>query len=197
VQNKNLWDTYDWSHRGEEWTRSEAWKQGLIRDYLEPNIPERSRVVEIGPGGGRWTDVLYQRASHVTVVDVSETALSICRQRFQHATNVDYVLSPGDRIPVESDSVDTVWSYDVFVHINALNARGYVQEIARILRPGGRAVIHHPGTQSFDERRRRWRSDLTDAMVVSFAIESGLLVQAQTREYVNDGDVMSILEKPR
>lgn len=196
ADNKALWNTYDWSHRGEEWTKNFAWKTGLIENYLQPNVAEGGRVVEIGPGGGRWTQVLKNRCAHVTVIDVSEKALTICRERFREDSNIEYLLSDGRTIGVPTESTDAVWSYDVFVHINPVDARNYFEEIHRILKPGGRAVVHHPDEMSGKDRERRWRSDLTGTMVLGFASAAGLRVVSQTREYVNQGDALSVFEKP-
>ena len=56
--NKERWGGWDWSRHGEEWTVSAEWKQALIADVLFPTIPEGGTVLEIGPGAGRWTEVL-------------------------------------------------------------------------------------------------------------------------------------------
>lgn len=196
AENRALWNTYDWARGGEEWTPDTEWKTGLIRDFLEPNIPPRSTVLEIGPGAGRWTAVLQQRAAKLQVVDLSEKALDLCRTRFVFADNIEYLLGDGHTIAVRSSSVDAVWSFDVFVHINPLDARRYFVEVARILKPGGRAVVHHPGTHGFAWRKARWRSDLTAGMVRAFVRECGLDLITQTGAYVNKGDVLSVIEKP-
>ncbi len=55
--NKVLWNTYDWSMRGEEWTknaaRPEEWKRSLIEEFMIPYVPENAVVVEVVPGAGR------------------------------------------------------------------------------------------------------------------------------------------------
>lgn len=92
--------------------------------------------------------------------------------------------------------VDAIWSYDVFVHINPIDARSYFCELRRVLKPGGRAVIHHPGPPPPGAQERPGtRSDLTDQMVLNFGRENDLELLAQTREFVNVGDVLSIFWK--
>jgi SAM-dependent methyltransferase len=196
AENRAAWNTHDWTQGGEEWTRDIEWKAGLIRECLEPNIPPGSTVVEIGPGAGRWTAVLQRRAAKMHVIDVSERALSLCQDRFAFTGNIEYLLGDGRTIPLPGSSIDAVWSYDVFVHINPLDARSYFAEVARILKPGGRAVVHHPGFPGFASRRARWRSDLTAGMVDTFIRECGLHLVSQTTAYVNEGDVLSVIEKP-
>jgi hypothetical protein len=73
---RRRWSRYDWSARGEEWNASPEWKQALVRDVLERWIPAGGAVLEIGPGGGRWSAVLAARASQLVLVDVSERPLA-------------------------------------------------------------------------------------------------------------------------
>ena len=50
--NKFIWESWDWSGQGEEWSPSAAWKKSVIDTLLIPNVPAGSVIVEIGPGGG-------------------------------------------------------------------------------------------------------------------------------------------------
>jgi ubiquinone/menaquinone biosynthesis C-methylase UbiE len=193
ADNKIQWNTYDWTKLGEEWTRSAEWKQQLLNRFLLPNIPAGSTVLEVGPGGGRWTEHLLERCARVYVVDVSERVLQVCRERFSQANNIEFLLTGGHNLDVADGSIDVVWSYDVFVHINPNDTRGYFEEFRRVLRPGGQAVIHHPGMPDPAAKvRTGWRSDTTERQVLSFAAEMGLSVVSQTRELVNTGDVLTI-----
>jgi ubiquinone/menaquinone biosynthesis C-methylase UbiE len=197
AENKQLWNGYDWSKRGEEWTKTPEWKEAVVTRFLLPNVPEGVSVLEVGPGGGRWTEILQRRARQLYVVDVSEQAIQLCRERFRTCSNIEYFVGTGSTLPVPSSSVEVIWSYDVFVHVNPLDARGYFREFQRILKPGGTAVIHHPGSSNARKYREgAWRSDLTDAMVLDFARENGLEIVSRTTELVNEGDVLSVLRKP-
>src|SRR5215813_6947936 len=40
ADNKNLWNTYDWSRLGEEWTKSDEWKQQVVTEWLLPHFSE-------------------------------------------------------------------------------------------------------------------------------------------------------------
>lgn len=200
ADNRTLWNSYDWSNRGDEWTKgldAEAaarWKQRIIDDLITTNIPRDGVVLEVGPGGGRWTDILRTMAKKLYVVDVSDKALKLCRERFQASSNIDYLLSDGRTLAVPDRAIDAIWSFDVFVHINPQDTRGYFREFSRVLKPGGRAVIHHPGAASAG-RSSAWRADTTDEMILEFCRENGLRVVNQSTELVNQGDVLSIIDK--
>ncbi len=94
----------------------------LVEEVLLPNLGDARAILEIGPGGGRWSEVLQPRAVRLVLVDVTQRALDLCRERLDGAANVEYVLSEGTAFPdVEQASIDWVWSFDVFVHIAPLD----------------------------------------------------------------------------
>jgi len=194
--NRTWWNTHDWSRLGEEWTPSEEWKKAVVSRYLAPYMPEGVPLLEIGPGGGRWTEVLQARASMLYVVDVAEAALSACQRRFARCTNINYNLGTGNTIPLPDESVCGVWSYDVFVHVNPADTLSYFREFCRVLNRGSYAVIHHPGAVGAAERAQAHRSDLTDGMVRRAARETGLEVVLQSSELVNVGDTLTVLRRP-
>ncbi len=167
----------------------------IVDRFLDPFVPKGGAVVEIGPGGGRWTEVLNARASHVYVLDVADAPLRVCRERFSQEPTISYVRGDGRTIPLRSGSIDALWPYDVFVHANPADARSYMEESGRVLRGGAYAVIHHPGRGSTSERAQHHRSDLTDHMVREFAAANGFEVVLQTNELVNDGDFLTVLRK--
>jgi SAM-dependent methyltransferase len=180
--NRQRWNHWDWSSAGEEWTASVEWKQALIDDVLERLIPDRSVLLEIGPGAGRWSRALLPRATRLILVDVSSRALELCRAEFAGATNVEYVLSAGSDLPgVASNSVDAVWSFDVFVHIAPADQAGYLREISRVLRSGGVAVIHHADGRNLGQlpSRQGWRAPMSRGLFAALATETCLSVERQ------------------
>ncbi|HEV3093393.1 MAG TPA: class I SAM-dependent methyltransferase [Solirubrobacteraceae bacterium] len=181
-ENRQRWDGWDWSNGGEEWSASPEWRDALIDDVLARWIPHDRAVLEIGPGAGRWSQALMERASSLILVDVSERPLELCRSRFQDAENLEFVLSSGADIPGIADgSIDAVWSFDVFVHIAPLDQASYLSEIARVLTPGGVAVIHHSDgrNRGLIPSRHGWRSPMSRGLFASLASRSGLLVERQ------------------
>jgi ubiquinone/menaquinone biosynthesis C-methylase UbiE len=176
ARNREVWSFYDWQTKGEEWSASAEWKAALIAEVLEPNVPEGGTTLEIGPGAGRWSEVLRDRAEKLIVVDVAERALEMTRERLGANGNVQYLRSSGSTLPgVPDGSVDAIWSFDAFVHITPRDVAGYLTEIARVLRPGGTAVIHHSGERD----PRFWRSPMSAALFAGLARERDLEVRRQ------------------
>lgn len=183
--NKMIWESWDWQAQGEEWTPSDEWKQSVIGQILRKHMPENGRLVEIGPGGGRWTEELQARANHLTAVDISEECLRVCQERFKGHDHIDWVLTPGNELPgVEDGSTDAIWSFDVFVHINRAEVEGYAKEFARVLKPGGVGVLHHGTTGG---ATGGWRSNLTSESLKEVLTDAGLEVVNQFTSWT-DGE---------
>jgi SAM-dependent methyltransferase len=205
ADNRDQWTSWDWSSLGEEWNESEDWKQGLIDDVLLATIPGGGTVVEIGAGGGRWSEVLVERAERTILVDVTPAVLELCRERLGERSDVEYRLSSGSDLPgVEDRSVDAIWSFDVFVHVAPVDQAGYVDEIARVLRPGGIAAIHHADGRNRGNQpsRRGWRAPMSAHLFAALARERGLTVERQLRTWSDGrygldayGDVITVLRR--
>ena len=198
--NRRRFTEFAWEESGDEWSPSDQWKATFIKGVLHPNVPEGGNVMEIGPGGARWSFELKKRADSLVLVDVTQHVLDICRAKLGDE-GVTYVLSPGGAFPgVPDESIDTIWSYDVFVHIAPVEIARYVPEIARVLRPGGSALIHHSGKPRHI-LRRGWRSPMGGDLFARLAREHGLEVERQFDTWEGGGeagmeDVFTVLRRP-
>jgi SAM-dependent methyltransferase len=115
----------------------------LVRPFLPLLLGGRPaskcRVLELGCGIGRMTRCFADQFAHVDAFDISPVMLAEARRRLDDFSNVVFHLGSGrDLNPVESASVDLVFSYIVLQHIPSREVIGnYILEAARVLRPGG------------------------------------------------------------
>lgn len=138
---------------GEEWNEPQAIgvdvppeeiPQYIDRAIIGPFLGTRDAILEIGAGGGRWTELLLARSRCVIAGDTSPSMLDLLRARLGSPPSLETVLLDGRGLgPIADASVDAVFSYDVFVHLPHWDIFNYLREIHRVLRPGGRALIHH------------------------------------------------------
>jgi hypothetical protein len=129
---------------GLHWGDPESYAPLLpIRDrWLLPYVRPDIIALEIGPGGGRWTRYLLP-ARRLYVVDHYPELLAELRLNFPQPQIVE-ILNNGTDFPgVPSHSVDLVFSFGVFVHLDADIIRGYLHNMHRVIRPAAQLVIHY------------------------------------------------------
>jgi SAM-dependent methyltransferase len=100
-------------------------------------LPFPGRALDIGAAGGGNTRVLQAHGWQALAVDYSAAAIEIARAR-----GVDAMRADARELPVRSDACDLVIAFDVLEHID----EDYLvaAEVARVLRPGGTALISVP-----------------------------------------------------
>lgn len=114
-----------------------------VRDrFLLPFAGPDKTVVEIGPGGGRWSKYL-QDAVLLYAVDYHQELLDEFARSYSKS-NIRPIRNNGSDLPgVPDGSVDLVWSFGVFVHLELDTIDGYLREIRRVLKPEGFAVLQY------------------------------------------------------
>ena len=128
------------------------------RYTLEPHIPE---IV----GFERWTgrDVLeagcgvatdglqFARAgARYTGLDLSPVALDLAQRRFElEGAEGRFIRGSVTDLPFDDESFDVVYSHGVIHHVD--DTRGAVDELHRVLRPGGSALVmvYHRGSLNY------------------------------------------------
>lgn len=206
-ENRKWADSYDWSRGGEEWTNDARslraidpgeWKNRLVTEMMLKYIRPGSVVLEMGAGAGRWTRILAQRCSRVLAADISEVALNNCKKNLADYQNIQYLLV-GNGLPDEipDESVDFIWSYDVFVHVNPNDTARYLAYFKGKLKPGGIAIIHHPGEyRSSSDRVNGWRSFMTGRFFAHLLEGNGMRLLEQNRALPHKwGDVITVFTK--
>lgn len=116
----------------------------LDRTMIEPFFGTCDVLLEIGAGGGRFTEVLLPRCKKLIAVDTSPTMLDLLRERFAGDSRLECRLVDGRGLgQIADDSVDAAFSYGVFVHLQHWDIYHYLAELGRVLKPGGKALIQH------------------------------------------------------
>lgn len=99
-------------------------------------------VLDLGSGCGFGTAVIAQQAGRVVACDISPAYLAFARHECSHANNIEFVqIESRDLSAISDGSIDKVISMAVFIHLNLFDIHAYFHEFARILRPGGLALI--------------------------------------------------------
>jgi ubiquinone/menaquinone biosynthesis C-methylase UbiE len=139
-----------YQHLGDEWNddateqrkRDEFYFAIFADRFLRPEMT----VLEVGPGGGKWSVRLAPRVKKLICLDVAQNMLDRTRARCETAglKNVEFVLGNGRNFqPLADSSIDFFFSYDVFVHIALEDTFAYIREMNRVLCAGGKGSCHH------------------------------------------------------
>jgi ubiquinone/menaquinone biosynthesis C-methylase UbiE len=83
-------------------------------------------------------------------MDFAEAALSRCRRRLEalNITNVDTIQGDISRTPLPPNSVDLILCMSVFHYLDCGQARAALLEFRRLLKPGGKLVLHVKNSSS-------------------------------------------------
>jgi SAM-dependent methyltransferase len=127
----------------------------LVRDILLPWVLGGDElgddVLELGPGPGLVTDLLVERAAHVTAVEVDERLAADLRTRMA-GRPVEVVTADATALPFQGGRFSAAACFTMLHHIPGADLQDRVlAEVARVLRPGGLLL----GTDGEDTPDRR------------------------------------------
>jgi SAM-dependent methyltransferase len=104
-----------------------------------------ARALDFGCGAGRLTRALAARFELVVGVDIAPAMLDLARRDNPVAARCEFLLNPRPDLALFGDGeFDLVYSSVVLQHLPPGLIRGYLAELARVLRPGGSMVIQLP-----------------------------------------------------
>jgi SAM-dependent methyltransferase len=108
------------------------------------------RVLEIGCGLGTDGAQFAKAGACYTGIDLTEAAIDLARKRFEiSGLPGEFRVADAEHLDFADDSFDLVYSHGV-LHHTPDTARA-VQEIHRVLKPGGRAIVmlYHRGSYNY------------------------------------------------
>ena len=103
--------------------------------------PRQERVLEVGPGTGRFTQHLAGLASALQVCDISQKMLDTVRQRLGEQPHVTYRLLGIEKLPSLSDygRFDAVVAMRIVPHVP--DWRAALMTLCGAVRPGGLVIF--------------------------------------------------------
>lgn len=123
---------------------------------LEPDTD----ILDLGCGAGRLGIGIVAGAHPIRSycgIDVNSAAISWCtRHLTRHAPSLQFIsmqvynerynrsgsrISSNFHFPLSDDSFDTCYAYSLFSHLITHDAQAYLNEVSRLLRPGGAALL--------------------------------------------------------
>ena len=110
---------------------------------------DTTNIIELACGRGRHVPNYIDQAGEVTLVDILQKNIDICKNRFSHIDKINYYKNNGYNLrDLESNKYTSLYSYDAMVHFELIDIYSYLQEIYRVLKNDGLALIHHSNYHS-------------------------------------------------
>ncbi len=115
----------------------------FIRDrYVLAYVRPEDTALEIGPGGGRWPRYLLD-FKKLYVVDYHVELLAELKKNFCKP-GMEFIKNNGTDFPgIPERSIDYLFSFGTFVHLDAPIIEIYLANMKKILKPGANAVIQY------------------------------------------------------
>jgi len=116
--------------------------QRLLKAYIAAQPWISGKLLEVGCGEGRGVEILLPLAESYLGLDKIQEVIDELKVRFPKVEFRQAVIPPFKGIA--DNTFDTIVSFQVIEHIP--NDRLFLEEIYRVLKPGGKAVISTPNT---------------------------------------------------
>ena len=151
-------------------------------------------TLEIGPGGGRYSQFL-KASGKCIFVEYNPEFFPILRRMFEdfkcaiqciHSTDCSFREVP-------DNSVDFVFSFDCFVHLDLQLIETYLKEIKRVLRsPESIAVIHYSDQRKKLAQEKGTSFAPNDPTIMRNLVEgAGLKILSEDTERISHSAIMA------
>lgn len=106
-------------------------------------------ILDLGAGRGELSIILAQKGAFVEAVDYSLASVKIINESLKRAginvaKRVNVSSSNAKNLPFLNSSFDLVFMLDVVEHLYPKELKKVFLEVERVLKPGGKLVIHTP-----------------------------------------------------
>lgn len=140
--------------------------------HLLPWLPNKSdlTVLDLGSGTGFFTDLLATSYKQVIGLDFSKKMLHFaksCRHK-----NIIWLEADAHKMPLQDKSIDVIYSNLVIQWFNPLPLA--IQEMLRVLKPGGLIIFTTLVDGTLHELKSSWRKVDDDQHVIDFKTEEQL-----------------------
>ena len=135
-------DVNDWEEQVLGWVPALPALERIVFPDLRPDW----RVVEVGPGTGRFSRHLAARltAGELRLVDHSTWLVDFLCAYFRTNPRVSVTLNDGFSLPFEDAGwADLVFSAGTLIALKLGAIELYAREFARVLKPGGRVIFDY------------------------------------------------------
>lgn len=140
----SLWEIYETTPEFEEMFLPASFYRELLRN-VEKFMNNKGKILDIGCGKGTLIEELYSIGFEVWGVNLSERSIDKLRQKYEiSGKNIGLKKGTITKLPFEDNSFDYVFAVEVLEHLLPKMLIPALNEVRRILKPGGRFIATVP-----------------------------------------------------
>ena len=149
-----------------------------LLEGISQGLPSNRLAVDVGCGGGRYTQLLLDLFDEVHGYDFSERLVQVARKGFP---GIKFAIADATALPLDDASADLAMSVGLTECLNKKQLRMYVVEMSRIIAPGGICLF------------RAWSKYSLGALSHSFG--RGVASKQYKLNFYSKGDIAGLLRK--
>jgi phospholipid N-methyltransferase len=157
--------------------------------YIQPYVNLGHTALEIGPGGGRWTRYLlsFQR---LFVIDPHKELLVELTRKFQ-VPHLVAVQNSGTDLPgIPANSIDFIFSFGVFVHLDVPIIAEYLRSLLTVVKESANIVIQYSDKTKPRARRNLTFSENSPDIMRKMVTKAGYLILEENLTMLPHSSIM-------
>jgi GT2 family glycosyltransferase/SAM-dependent methyltransferase len=127
---------------------ADLFNEHFVRYVYAREFCHGQRVLDTGCGVGYGSGHIADVAAYVVGIDNDARAVGFARGHYGRP-NVSYLVGDCQSLPFESQAFDVVTSFELIEHLP--DAKCYLEEIRRVLKPSGTLVVSTPNRPVYHE----------------------------------------------
>ena len=108
-------------------------------------------VLDAACGEGYGSNIIASVAKNVTGLDIDTDTIERAKMTYSEQHNLHFVQGSIESIPLESESVDAVVSFETIEHVPEQIQYSFLNEIARVLKKDGILVMSTPNKEIYSD----------------------------------------------
>ncbi len=150
--------------------RSDILVNDKIYDYLkQKNLINKKRIIDLGCGNGKFSEVLAKFGGIVTGIDINENQIKEAKQ-FKNKLKIKYLVGDVTKLPKEiKKDYDLAISGMVIINLSRKEVMKHFSEANRVLKKQGIFIFGtaHP-FRSLEKEDNKWLKTLFDPKKVNY-----------------------------
>jgi cyclopropane fatty-acyl-phospholipid synthase-like methyltransferase len=166
----------------------------VLEIHLLPFVKSDQIALEIGSGGGRWTQYLIG-FKKLFCVELNESMFDSISDRFP-GKKIEFVKTSGSDIPgVPDEIIDFVFSFGTLVHCDSPIIEGYLKSIYPLMYESGRAHLQFSDKRKPAAAANPDFADTTPESFTEMAERAGFKVEVMDDQTLAHSAIAQIVKR--